>query len=103
MLRGKLYCPAFVKVLLLLNLGSLDHFFVNKILSDGKDLEISLRSFEIYSPAFITEDHKKKIHRGEEIGMKLVRSPKHFKPEAKTKDKIGYSDHFPIMAKLVYP
>lgn len=83
--------------------NSLDHFFTNKVLADGKDLEISIKSFEIYSPTFITEEIKKKIHLGEELSIKLVTAPKRFNPEAITKETIGYSDHFPIMVKLEYP
>jgi predicted extracellular nuclease len=81
----------------------LDHFFVNKVLMDGKDIKLVLNSFEIYSPAFINHDLKKKFYEGEQKNIKIVVSPKRFDTEGTTKDTIGYSDHYPILVKLDYP
>jgi predicted extracellular nuclease len=83
--------------------NSLDHFFVNSELTDGKDLDIVLPSFEIYSPSFIVHDLKKKFKDGEEKNVKIVLAPKRFDPDGTTKETIGYSDHFPILVKLNYP
>lgn len=83
--------------------NSLDHFFVNQELTDGKDLDMVLPSFEIYSPSFITHDLKKKFYEGEEKNVKVVVAPKRFDPDGTTKDAIGFSDHFPILVKLDYP
>lgn len=83
--------------------NSLDHFFVNSELTDGKEMELLLSSFEIYSPAFISFDLHKKIYEGEQKNVKIVVAPKRFDPEGTTKEKIGYSDHFPILVKLNYP
>lgn len=81
----------------------LDHIFINKNLMDGKDLEISLKSFEVYSPSFLTFDLKKKFYEGDEKNMKIVVVPKRFEPDATTKETIGFSDHFPILVKLDFP
>lgn len=83
--------------------NSLDHFFVNSELTDGKDLDLVLPSFEIYSPAFIVHDLKKKFYESEGKNIKVVLAPKRFDPEGATKETIGYSDHFPILVKLNYP
>ena len=81
----------------------LDHFFVNKNLLEGKDLKVLTKSFEIYSPAFITHEYKKKYYIGDEKNFKIVMAPKRFDPEGTTRDSIGFSDHFPILVKLEYP
>lgn len=81
----------------------LDHFFANKLLIDGKDLEIVPQSFEVYSPLFLTKEIKKKIYEGEQVNYKMVRVPKRFNPKGSTKEKMGYSDHFPILVNLNYP
>ncbi|MBC7539176.1 MAG: hypothetical protein H7281_10170 [Bacteriovorax sp.] len=83
--------------------NNLDHFFVNKVLMDGKDIELVLKSYEIYSPAFITHDLKKKYYDGEQKNVKIVISPKRFDPDGTTKESIGFSDHYPILVKLEYP
>ena len=83
--------------------NSLDHFFMNANLHDGKDLEVNLKTFQIFSPNFIKKEIKKKIRRGEEKGIKIVMAPKKFEPGASTKEMMGYSDHFPILIKLDYP
>lgn len=81
----------------------LDHIFVNKNLMDGRDIEVSVKSFEVYSPAFLTYDLKKKFYEGEEQNVKIVVVPKRFEPEATTKETIGFSDHFPLLVTLEYP
>jgi endonuclease/exonuclease/phosphatase family metal-dependent hydrolase len=83
--------------------NSLDHFFMNAKLQDGKDLEVNLKTFEIFSPSFIQTEIKKKVHIGEEKSVKIVIAPKRFEPEATTKELMGYSDHYPILIKLDYP
>lgn len=83
--------------------NSLDHLFMNSKLSDGRDLEVNLKTFEIFSPTFLKKEIKKKIKNGEEKSIKIVMAPKRFEPDASTKEMMGYSDHFPIMVKLDYP
>jgi endonuclease/exonuclease/phosphatase family metal-dependent hydrolase len=81
--------------------NSLDHFFVTNNLMDRKDLDVTLKSFEIYSAPFMTHEMKKMIDNQKIV--KLVLAPKKFKPEGTTKEAIGYSDHFPIRVLLDYP
>lgn len=81
----------------------LDHIFVNKNLMDAKGIEVSLRTFEVYSPSFMTFELKKKTYENEQMNVKMVVVPKRFEPEATTKETIGFSDHFPILVKLEYP
>jgi len=83
--------------------NSLDHFFVNRVLSDGKDLEVRIKSFEIFSTPFMTHELKKKTHSDEGKNIKIVLAPKRFEPSGETKETIGFSDHFPILVKLEYP
>ena len=81
----------------------LDHFFMNKNLIEGKELHLDPKSFEIYSPHFITEEVKKKYFIGDEKNYKIEIAPKRFNPEGNSKETIGFSDHFPILVKLDYP
>lgn len=83
--------------------NSLDHFFMNSKLGDGKDLEVNLKTFEIFSPAFLQKELKKKVRNGEDKSFKIVMAPKRFEPDALTKEMMGYSDHFPVLIKLDYP
>jgi hypothetical protein len=76
---------------------------VNNNLRDGKNLEISLSTFEVYAPEFLTYVLKKKTYEGEAINSKIVKIPKRFKPDGESKETIGFSDHFPILVKLEYP
>lgn len=81
----------------------LDHIFVNKNLMDGRDFEISIKSFEVYSPAFLTYDLKKNFFERDEKNVKIVVVPKRFEPSGTTKETIGFSDHFPLLVNLEYP
>ena len=81
----------------------LDHFFVNKNLMDGHGLEVSFKTFEVYSPTFLTHRLLQKKRIGEDKSIEIVLAPKHFNPKANTKDEMGYSDHFAILVKLELP
>lgn len=81
----------------------LDRIFVNKNMLDGKDFEVKIGSFDVYSPAFLTYDLKKKYYVGEEQNMKVVVVPKRFEADGKTKETIGFSDHFALLASIEYP
>lgn len=83
--------------------NSLDHIFINNELSDGKELEADIASFQIYSPKFMLHDLKKKFYDGEEKNVKVVIVPKRFDSDATTKEEMGFSDHFPLLMKLTYP
>ncbi len=83
--------------------NSLDHFFANGELLDGKDLDVDVASFQIYAPKFMTHELKKKTYDGEEKNIKIVIAPKRFETEASTKEAMGFSDHFPIVVNLTYP
>lgn len=81
----------------------LDRIFVNNNLMDGKDLEVDVKSFDTYAPSFMTHEIKNKVYKGDELDIKVIVVPKRFEAEATTKADIGFSDHFPLMANLVYP
>ena len=81
----------------------LDHFFVNKVLMDGKGIELVVKSFEINSPSFLNFNLKKKVYEGEQRNIKMITVPKHFNPNGTTDESIGYSDHYAILVKLEYP
>ncbi len=83
--------------------NSLDHFFVNSELMDGKEMDVDLASFQIYAPKFMTHELKKKFYDGEVKNMKIVIAPKRFEIEATTKEAMGFSDHFPIVVNLTFP
>lgn len=83
--------------------NDLDHFFMNTVLHDGKDLELNTKSFEIFSPTFMQKELKKKVKIGDEKSIKIVMAPRMFEPDALTKDAMGFSDHYPILIKLDYP
>lgn len=81
----------------------LDHFFINQNLKDSKDLDINLKSFEIYLPAFALKEVRQGIGSEDEKDRKVFLAPKRFEVGEKTKDKMGYSDHFAIVLKLDFP
>ena len=80
--------------------STLDHFFINKVLNDSKDLEINKNSYEIFSPDFMQKEIKRKFKNGDEKYQEIIFAPKNFNGRAKNKSNIGYSDHFPILVKL---
>lgn len=83
----------------------LDHIFYTSALKDGKDLEIDVASFEIYLPKFALKEVRKGLGRGgdDEKDVKTFLAPKRFEPGEKTKEKMGFSDHFAVVVKLNYP
>ncbi len=82
----------------------LDHIFYNAALSDKAQLEIDVGSFEIYLPNFALKEVKVSgSKRDDEKDVKVFMAPKRFEPGEKTKDKMGFSDHFSVVAKLTYP
>lgn len=83
--------------------NSLDHFFINKALLDQKDVELNLKSFEIYSPLFATQEIKQRDFSDFQKNVKFVYAPKRFNIKGKSKKEMGYSDHFPIFMELTYP
>ena len=83
--------------------NNLDHFFVNDILLDHKKLDLVSNSFEIYSPNYISKVIKKKSFKGEMKDYKLLLAPNRFNPKGKTRETMGYSDHYPITLKLDFP
>ena len=78
----------------------LDHFFVNQNLLSKENAKIVNESFDIYSNNEMLFEFKRKNYDDKDQSVKIVLVPKRFKPEATTKDKIGFSDHFPIFVKL---
>lgn len=81
----------------------LDHFFYTQALKDGKDMEISLPSFEIYLPQFALKEMKKGIGSEDEKDRKVFMVPKRFEPTKSTKEEMGFSDHFALVVKLDFP
>lgn len=81
----------------------LDHIFYTGALKDGKDLEVDVASFEIYLPQFALKEVKKGLGSEDEKDKKVFLAPKRFEPGEKTKEKMGFSDHFAVVVKLNYP
>lgn len=76
----------------------LDYFFASQTLKDSKGWDINLSSFEIYSPAMITEA---KIYRqGHHKHSTVTGAPKGYNHGARNADKAGFSDHFPVLITL---
>ncbi len=80
----------------------LDRFFYNAPLKDGQGLDLQLATFEIYNPKFITKELSKSSGTDDEEDRKIILAPKRFNPDSIEKDKMGYSDHFPIVVSLDY-
>ncbi len=82
----------------------LDHIFYNQALSDKAALEIDVGSFEIYLPNFALKEVKiAASKRDDEKDVKVFMAPKRFEPTEKTKEKMGFSDHFAVLTKFTYP
>lgn len=82
----------------------LDRIFYNAALVDKSDLEIAVESFEIYLPSFALKELKiSSSKRDDEKDLKIMMVPKRFESGEKTKEKMGFSDHFAVVAKFNYP
>lgn len=81
----------------------LDHFFTNKNLTDSKGLEVILKSYEIYSPAFINHEMRRRSYENGKRNMKMITIPRRFNLRGTTEGNMGNSDHYPILLKLFYP
>ncbi|MBC7713097.1 MAG: hypothetical protein H7177_07145 [Rhizobacter sp.] len=81
----------------------LDHIFYTSELHDGKDLEIVVPSFEVYLPSFAMKELKRKAGSEDEKDRKIVMIPNRFNTEAKSREEMGFSDHFSVRVKLNYP
>ncbi len=81
----------------------LDHIFYTSMLSDGKDLELDVKTFEIYLPSFALKQVKKGMGSDDEKDVKVMMVPNRFDTSAKTKEKMGFSDHFSVIVKLNFP
>ena len=81
----------------------LDHIFYTGALHDGKELELDVASFEVYLPNFALKEFKRKAGSEDEKDHKIVMVPNRFNTDAKSRDEMGFSDHFSIRVKLNYP
>lgn len=81
----------------------LDHIFYTSALQDGKDLELDIKSFEIYLPSFALKQLKQGMGSEDEKDIKVMMVPNRFDTSAKTKEKMGFSDHFSVIVKLNFP
>jgi hypothetical protein len=81
----------------------LDHFFVVNNLIDQKEMDIELKSFDIFSSSLNQKELKRKDKTSDEKNIKIVLAPKRFDPDGTSKEDMGYSDHFPIDLKIQYP
>ena len=81
----------------------LDHIFYTSELVNGSGLKVYLSSFEIYLPSFALKEMKKGLGSEDEKDRKIFMVPNRFNTEAKTRDKMGFSDHFAVVVKLNYP
>jgi predicted extracellular nuclease len=81
----------------------LDHIFYTNALRDGKGIELDLASFEIYLPKFALKEVKKGIGSEDEKDHRVFMVPQRFETTAKTKEKMGFSDHFAVVVKFNVP
>jgi hypothetical protein len=81
----------------------LDHIFYTSALRDNKGLELDLPSFEIYLPTFALKEVRKGVGSEDEKDRKVFMAPHRFDTSAKTKEKMGFSDHFAVAVKLNFP
>jgi endonuclease/exonuclease/phosphatase family metal-dependent hydrolase len=81
----------------------LDHIFYTAALHDGKDMELDVASFEVYLPTFALKELSRKAGSEDERDRKLIMIPNRFNTEAKSREKMGFSDHFSVLVKLSYP
>lgn len=81
----------------------LDHFMINTNLKDGKDMDVKLSTFEIHAQPFMVKELSKITGTDDEKDRKIILAPKRFNADGETKEKMGYSDHFPIVVSLEYP
>lgn len=76
----------------------LDYVFVSKNLFDKAGWDVDLNSFQIYAPAFATDS---KIYKKGHVKHSVVAgAPKGYEHNARTAEKAGFSDHFPVLIKI---
>lgn len=81
----------------------LDHIFYTSALKDGSGLEVDVPSFEIYLPSFALKEVRKGLGSEDEKDRKIFMAPNRFDTSAKTREKMGFSDHFAVAVKLNFP
>lgn len=81
----------------------LDRIFYTNELVNGSGLKVDLSSFEIYLPSFALKEMKKGVGSEDEKDRKIFMVPNRFNTEAKSRDQMGFSDHYAVVVKLNYP
>ena len=78
----------------------LDRIFLSKNLMDGKSFDAILSSYEIYAPKFITKNYEYKKKSNYLSGSKVMRVPMRYNHSELSSDKVGFSDHFPVLLRF---
>lgn len=76
----------------------LDRMFYNSALSDGKGLDIEMKSYKIYAPKFATRVWTDKYDKSKNYGG----IPLRYSHKADKVSKAGFSDHFPLIVNLKF-
>ena len=78
----------------------LDRIFLSKNLMDGKNFDAILNSYQIYAPHFITSIYEYKKKSSYLSGSKVMRVPMRYNHSELRSEKVGYSDHFPVLLRF---
>ncbi len=78
----------------------LDRIFVNRRLNDGKGLDLVRSSYRIHAPRFSRSEHR--YEKGHMKGSIVTGIPFSYDHSEKSARKVGFSDHFGIVASFIY-
>jgi len=78
----------------------LDRIFVNRRLNDGKGLDLVRNSYRIHAPRFSRTEHR--YDSGHMKGSIVTGIPFAYEHSEKTARKVGFSDHFGVVASFIY-
>lgn len=80
----------------------LDRIFFSKTLKDQKGLELSHKSYRIFSKPFMTTSYIYQKKGDYLAGSQVQNTPKRYQHHLSDPAKQGFSDHFPLAVQLFY-
>lgn len=80
----------------------LDRIFVSGNLQDAQGLELVPSSFTIFNEPSLTQTFRYSYEDRPLFGSIVTGVPKRFNSTANSREEMGFSDHFPVLAKFRY-
>lgn len=78
----------------------LDRIFINKRLNNGKGLNLDKSSYKVHTPRFSMTEYR--YEKGHSKGSIVTGVPFGYEHSETSSRKVGFSDHFGILASFIY-